>query len=135
MNAKEVVYFISDPEGLTKIGKTNDLERRFRNIQAMSPKVLEVRYRILVDPRDVFETERYFHKLFRGKRKHGEWFDLDDKDILFVREYATMLRSRRITGKTKDWTPIARTVSAAMTVVLVHAIIINRILSIIPPGT
>lgn len=133
MQAKEVVYFIWDnSSGLTKIGKTNDLARRMKNIQAMSPVILTLRYRMLVDPADVFSIERYFHTLFRAQRKHGEWFDLDDKDLIAVREYSDMLRTRRLTGMARDWSPVVKSALKVFAVFTIHVLLLHEILAIIP---
>ena len=75
----QITYFLRcEVTGLTKIGRTSVGHEespidaaldRARQIQYVSPTRLE-----LVGVSDL--PERYFHRLFRSARRHGEWFDL-----------------------------------------------------------
>lgn len=62
-----------------KIGKTDDLKRRKRDLQTLVPNKLEVIHELETD--DPAGIELYWHRRFRDKRQEGEWFDLDASDI------------------------------------------------------
>lgn len=78
---KEYVYFVAckDPDYRIanphmKIGYTTDLEGRLKSIQTGSP--VELCFMAYIRSDDAKALERYFHKIFRKDRKHGEWFDV-----------------------------------------------------------
>lgn len=68
-----MIYFLHCPlTGLTKIGSAQDVHKRVRDIQHMSPTPLEV---VAVRPGDR-RDEHNIHRTFNARRKHGEWFDM-----------------------------------------------------------
>jgi hypothetical protein len=68
------VYVIGAPASNTvKIGVTNDLRRRLREIQYMSP----VKLAILWSCPGGSALEKALHAHFADRRSHGEWFDFD----------------------------------------------------------
>lgn len=73
------IYLVKEEHGLTKIGYSSDIKQRFTSLRSGSPYEMELLHckRILIAE----EIENALHKLFKDKRKRGEWFDLDDKDI------------------------------------------------------
>lgn len=65
----------------TKLGITNNIDRRFRDIQAMSPTELRLIARIpLWCKEDAFTFETYWKQAFAGEFAHGEWL-LGEMDI------------------------------------------------------
>lgn len=62
-----------------KIGRTNNLERRNREIKLHLPFEAELIHRIMTD--DPIGIEKYWHERFSDKRLHGEWFKLNAQDI------------------------------------------------------
>lgn len=62
-----------------KIGKTDDLKRRKRDLQTLVPNKLELIHELETD--DPAGIELYWHRRFKNKRQDGEWFDLDASDI------------------------------------------------------
>lgn len=83
--SKGFVYFIKADNGLIKIGKTKDLNKRLDHFTAKLPYRLDLIHSIKTD--DTQELEEYFHNKFSKKRKRGEWFELDDKDIREVKNF------------------------------------------------
>jgi len=62
-----------------KIGRTNDLSRRDREIKLQLPLEAELIHRIITD--DPVGIEKYWHTRFADKRLNGEWFNLSASDI------------------------------------------------------
>ncbi len=77
------IYFISCiGTSLHKVGITNSLPRRLRQIQTGNDKPLSLIGYIEYDTRTEARTEeRRIHKLWQTKRLAGEWFDLTETDI------------------------------------------------------
>jgi hypothetical protein len=81
------VYLIRAENGLTKIGHSSNIEKRLLDLQIASPVPLKLLHYWLIA--DASNVESALHQRFAAKRKHGEWFDLDDEDITaIVDEYS-----------------------------------------------
>lgn len=65
-----VVYFVEN-YGLVKIGRTNNLERRLKQFKTTMPFMRVLR---VYNARDMFELEKYFHKLYKRFHVRGEWY-------------------------------------------------------------
>ena len=85
-----VVYFIRNKyNGLLKIGKTNNLQRRINEIEScfnflgLDTNELAVEA-ISYCPYGMNngKVETYYHNLFKEKRKIGEWFDVSYDELL-----------------------------------------------------
>ena len=66
-----------------KIGKTNHVGRREREVMVQMPEALKTVHSIITD--DPAGIEDYWHRRFSGKRKNGEWFDLSLEDVTAFR--------------------------------------------------
>jgi Meiotically up-regulated gene 113 len=66
-----------------KIGKTNHVGRREREVMVQMPDPLTTVHSIITDDPDGIEA--YWHRRFAAKRKNGEWFDLTAADIAAFR--------------------------------------------------
>lgn len=62
-----------------KIGRTNDINRRDREIDLQLPIQANLIHRIPTD--DPVGIEKYWHFRFSSKRLNGEWFNLTSSDI------------------------------------------------------
>jgi hypothetical protein len=62
-----------------KVGKTNAAGRRERELAVQLPEKAQTVHVIRTD--DSAGIEAYWHGRFAGKRKHGEWFELDARDV------------------------------------------------------
>jgi hypothetical protein len=79
------VYVVfSEATGLRKIGMTKDLPGRLRQLQCDSayPLRIEFSYACFSGTEGIFES--ILHRVFAHKRTHGEWFKLDENDLLFL---------------------------------------------------
>lgn len=62
-----------------KIGRTNNLKRRDREIKLQLPFEAELIHSIVTD--DAVGIEKYWHNRYADKRLNGEWFKLLSSDI------------------------------------------------------
>ena len=76
---KGYVYFLSDGNGYTKIGKTVDVGKRIDDIGIKLPKQPVLLHSIFV--KDYTTAETTFHEHYKEYRKQGEWFKLPDEQI------------------------------------------------------
>jgi hypothetical protein len=79
------VYFLqSSANGLIKIGKSHQGDRRISNLRTLSPVPLLFVGGILAE--DNHESEQNLHKQFAYCRHHGEWFVPDQKLVNYISE-------------------------------------------------
>ena len=89
-NKTYVVYFIRNKyNGLLKIGKTNDLQRRINEIESCFNFLGLDTNELVVEAMSYCpygmnngKVETYYHNLFKEKRKIGEWFDVSYDELL-----------------------------------------------------
>jgi len=73
-----------------KIGCTTSPQDRFNQIQPKLPFETEVV--CLIEANDMTGVEKVLHETFRKKRRNGEWFELDEGDVEYIRGLAQMAR-------------------------------------------
>lgn len=76
---QEDYLYIIENNGLYKIGYSSNWDKRFKNYQTHLGQVNIV---YVTKQPNCFELERHLHNLFSDKRLNGEWFDLDETDLL-----------------------------------------------------
>ncbi len=80
MNKPGYVYLIQAGKGFRfKIGCSIDPERRIKELQGGSSEILKLL--CFKKCNDMHHQEGLWHKLFISARKHGEWFDLNEKQL------------------------------------------------------
>ena len=62
-----------------KIGRSDTLERRIKQISISLPEATVLLHAIQTD--DSVGIEKYWHQRFEARRANGEWFALTQKDI------------------------------------------------------
>jgi Meiotically up-regulated gene 113 len=79
------VYFVQEHmNGTFKIGKTKHIEKRMNVFGVKLPFKNELIY--LIKTGNHHQTEVAFHKHFSTKRLEGEWFNLNQDDLTWVKE-------------------------------------------------
>jgi len=77
------VYLIIASNGLVKIGRTVNVIQRLNCLQSMSPIPLKlIGY---IEDGTASKIERELHLYFSDKRVRGEWFDLSNANIEFIK--------------------------------------------------
>lgn len=95
----EWVYLIGCAQNsLVKIGRSVDVQRRFGDIQRMSPVKLE----LLWKTEGGWKLESNLHLVFRRRRVHGEWFDFSGCDPVQMAQNAVAGEPTEPQGT--DWT-------------------------------
>lgn len=77
------VYLIRIPTGHYKIGHTKNLNQRIRHFTVTMPFDVELIHTIPCD--DARDAEQRLHKLHKKEHVSGEWFQLSDADVAFLR--------------------------------------------------
>ncbi len=72
----------------TKIGISNNPEKRIKQLQTGSSRLLKIQYTILFNTRnEAIKAENSLHKKYSKYRLMGEWFEVDYKKVIkFVSE-------------------------------------------------
>lgn len=80
------VYFLQEKLTRTvKIGCTMDPRGRIEKTFGVQLP-FETELLFMLQARDYKKTEHLFHKYFEDKRRHGEWFALQDSDIEWIKQ-------------------------------------------------
>jgi len=85
-NQPTCVYLIRATNGLVKIGIAKNVERRLQQLDNMSPVPLRLIAAMETKHARILESE--LHELFSSKQVRGEWFDLNDEDIMRILKLA-----------------------------------------------
>lgn len=77
------IYILLAENGLYKIGRSNNFDKRIAKIGIQVPFEIDIEYGVAV--KDAVYTELLFHEKFREKRVKGEWFRLNEEDLVWIK--------------------------------------------------
>lgn len=80
--------YIFRANGLCKIGRSNNPQWRKTQLQVALPYPIEV---VLTIQTRQHGLEHALHSRFITKRKRGEWYDLDEEDIQWIKGFGESL--------------------------------------------
>lgn len=80
------VYIVKDIEisGYYKIGCSRNLDSRLNRFGVMLPFKWELIHTFKSS--DVFASEKVLHEMFSDKHKTGEWYELSDDDVNYLKK-------------------------------------------------
>jgi hypothetical protein len=77
------VYLIKSPSGHYKIGKTSNIHNRLRTFNVKLP--FEPTLVHTIKSSDMHAQEQVLHQRFASQRVNGEWFNLSDEDVAYIK--------------------------------------------------
>ena len=81
------IYLVKHSSGIYKIGRTENLKTRMRGLETSNPAgSIELIASFKTETARAKEAD--MHTIFAEKRDHGEWFNLDAKDVEQFKEIA-----------------------------------------------
>lgn len=83
-----IIYILIASENRCKIGCTVNLKNRLKSYSTHSPYKAELLKAFEVS--DMTSAEAWLHEKFRDKRLHGEWFNLENKDIEWLKNLPSL---------------------------------------------
>lgn len=98
---RQYVYIFQD-KGKYKIGKTNNLERRFSDAKNLNNNISIFHF---IETPDASFLEASLHRYFSDKNIEGEWFSLDENDlkiILSVKKIDDVPKSKIIPNRSEQ---------------------------------
>ncbi len=75
------IYILKAENGRFEIGQSDDIETR---LQSYKGYPLKVEHITSISLPSANEIEQTLHDLLRDKRKDGEWFELDQDDLVML---------------------------------------------------
>ena len=83
-NEEGFIYLIKS-NNMYKIGKTKNIKTRIQSIKTSTPFLLEIVHTQKYI--NYHKIEKHLHTEFKDKRVSGEWFNLTENDIEYIKNY------------------------------------------------
>jgi hypothetical protein len=80
------VYLLQSPTSAYKIGRSKNPDHRLKTFGIQLP--YEVEYLAVIPTDDMYTLESELHERYADKRVNGEWFELDDNDVEYIKSLA-----------------------------------------------
>lgn len=94
------VYLLKSPSGAYKIGRTKNPKDRKRTFNVKLP--FEIEFISLIKTPNMVNLERQLHDRFSRKHIDGEWFNLNEKDVQYIKSLeGNVKRPGRVSRKRK----------------------------------
>ena len=84
-----IIHSLDDASRFYKIGMTEGNKQRPRQVMSSLPFACELWAYFKVGC--VHSVERFLHARFAQKRRKGEWFELDEDDLVWIRAYISRM--------------------------------------------
>lgn len=99
-HSRGCVYIIKAPNNLYKIGYTENVAKRLRDLRAMSPVELILVHVIEWD--DKYSLENTLHQKYHSQLHHGEWYSLSDQEVKWLKTLDEDEIKRRVKAVEKN---------------------------------
>jgi hypothetical protein len=66
-----------------KIGVSTQVDERIKQLSTLPPFDIELLHTLPTD--DMYKLEKQLHERYADKRKNGEWFELDQDDVEYIK--------------------------------------------------
>jgi predicted GIY-YIG superfamily endonuclease len=94
------LYVISaSTSGPCKLGRSNDPEKRLRQLQTGHSETLHLFHQELVTGSEISLMERALHRTIAFKRMRGEWFNITVEEAIAEVRHAVMLYTDNLKPK------------------------------------
>lgn len=104
-DSDSVYLFLNESNLLCKIGISGDTRSRLKQVQSACGQPIRVLLSIKLSSydEDCKVVEDALHFYFKSKRRHGEWFDLNLKDVIEIRSlFWNTIEGEHIEDNLKD---------------------------------
>lgn len=101
---KDILYFVKNAIGLTKIGVTNDYESRIKTMEyASGQKMIPIFKFHIKDKSNIvpYMVEQFLLDYYKEKRIIGEWCDFNKKDLMIIYAAVSKLWNIKTTKRAK----------------------------------
>lgn len=91
------VYLVQSPTTNYKIGRSRNPDDRLKTFEVKLP--FEVEYAHLIKCSDMYRAESILHARFDRRRVNGEWFNLSDAEVFFIKRMGCQDHIEALTGE------------------------------------
>jgi predicted GIY-YIG superfamily endonuclease len=104
MESGKCIYIIKTSKRLYKIGKTKDLQKRIAAYHTHLPIIFRVVRQYMLE--NIDELEEALHIVFQHKRVKGEWFELNNDELIICDNIARNYALEKLQKQNKSYRKI-----------------------------